>query len=65
MHLTRKNVSESVPGQEEGSTRKYQHEVEGVPEGTPETKCWYFPVLPNSNQCTDIIHFIKVIKLLS
>ena len=26
--------TESVPRQEEGSTVKYQHKVEGVPEGT-------------------------------
>ena len=29
------------------------------PEGTPETECWYFPVLPNSSQGTDIIQFVK------
>ena len=33
------------------------------PEGTPETECWYFPVLPDSSQGTDIIQFIKVMKL--
>ena len=33
------------------------------PEGTPETECWYFPVLPDSSQSTDIIQFIKVMKL--
>ena len=43
--------SESVPRREEGTTGKYQHEVEG----SPETKCWYFSVLPYSSQGTDII----------
>ena len=33
------------------------------PEGTPKTECWYFPVLPDSSQGTDIIQFIKVMKL--
>ena len=33
------------------------------PERTPETECWYFPVLPNSSQGTDIIQFVKVMKL--
>ena len=33
------------------------------PEGTPETECWYFPVLPDSSQGTDIIQLIKVMKL--
>ena len=33
------------------------------PEGTPETECWYFPVFPDSSQGTDIIQFIKVMKL--
>ena len=32
-------------------------------EGTPETECWYFPVLPDSSQGTDIIQFVKVMKL--
>ena len=44
------NSTESVPRQKEGSTGKYQHEVEE----TPETECWYFPVLPNSSQGTEI-----------
>ena len=50
---------ESVPRREEGSTGKYQHEVEG----TPETKCWCFPVLPDSSQGTDINQFVKVMKV--
>ena len=29
------------------------------PKGTPETECWYFPVLPDSSQGTDIIQFLK------
>ena len=33
------------------------------PEGTPETECWYFPVLPDSSQGTDIIQLVKVMKL--
>ena len=37
---------------------KKKHEVEG----TPETECWYFPVLPDLNKCTDIIQFLKVMK---
>ena len=31
------------------------------PEGTPETECWYFPVVPDLSQGTDIN--IKVLKL--
>ena len=57
------NCTDHVPWREEGSTGKYQHEVLGVPEGTPETEYWYFPVLPDLSQGTDIIQFIKVIKL--
>ena len=49
------NSTESVPRREEGSTGKYQHDV--------ETECWYFPVLPDLSQGTDIIKFIKVMKL--
>ena len=30
---------ESVPRREEGSTGKYQHEVEGVPEGAARGNC--------------------------
>ena len=59
IHCTVLYCTESVPRQEEGSTGKFQHEVEG----TLETKCWYFPVLPDSSQGTDIIQFIKVVKL--
>ena len=55
----RHHCTVSVPRPEEGSTGKYQHEVEG----TPKTECWYFPVLPNLSQDTDIIQFIKVMKL--
>ena len=58
LYCTELCCTESVPRQEEGSTGKYQHEVEGVPE------CWYFPVLPNSSQGTDIIQFIKVMKFM-
>ena len=58
----------SVPRQEEGSTGKYQHEVKGVPEGAargnPLTECWYFPVLPDSSQGTDITQFIMLVLLL-
>ena len=62
-HLTAMPCIESVPWLEEGSTGKYQHEVEEGPEGTPETKCWQFPVLPDSSQGTDIIQFINVMNL--
>ena len=58
----------SVPRREEGSTGKYQHEVKGVPEGAargnPSTECWYFPVLPDSSQGTDITQFIMLVLLL-
>ena len=33
------------------------------PKGTPETKCWYFSVLLDLSQGTDIIQFMKVMKL--
>ena len=33
------------------------------PEGTPKIECWYFPVLADLTRCTDIIQFLKVIKL--
>ena len=58
--------TEFVPRREEGSTGKYQHEVEfprAQPKGTPETEFLYFPVLPEWSQGTDIIPFIKVMKL--
>ena len=32
-------------------------------EGTPETERWYFSVLHDSSQGTDIIQFIKAMKL--
>ena len=32
-------------------------------DGTPKTECGYFPILPNSNKGTDIIGFVKVMKL--
>ena len=57
---------ESVPRREEGSTGKYQH-VEGVPEGTArgnfQDRMLVFSILPDSSQGTDIIQFIKVMKL--
>ena len=60
--------TESVHRREEGSTGKYQHEVKGVPEGAargnPSTECWYFPVLPDSSQGTDITQFIMLVLLL-
>ena len=60
--------TESVHRREEGSTGKYQHEVKGVPEGAargnPLTECWYFPVLPDSSQGTDITQFIMLVLLL-
>ena len=46
---------------DERSTGKYQHEVEEV----PKTECLYFPVLPDLSQGTDIIKFIKGMKLSS
>ena len=50
---------ESVPRQEEGSTGKYQHEVEGVPKGATRgnyrDQMLVFPVLPYLSQGTDII----------
>ena len=58
LHCTVLHCTESVPRREEGSTGKYQHEVEG----TPKTKCWYFPLLPDSSQGTEIIQFINVMK---
>ena len=57
----------SVPRREEGSTGKYQHEVEGVPEGAARgnsrDRMLVFSVLPDLSQGTDIIQFIKVMKL--
>ena len=48
----------------QGNTSMRSREFPRVqPEGTPETECWYFPVLPNSSQGTDIIQFINVMKL--
>ena len=32
------------------------------PEGSPETECWYFPVLPDSSQGIGIIQFLKVMN---
>ena len=34
------------------------------PEGTPLTECWYFPVLPDLSQGTDITQFIMLVLLL-
>ena len=51
MKFTVLQCIESVPRQEEGSTGKYPHEGEGV----PETECWYFSVLLESSQGTNII----------
>ena len=31
-----------------------------LPKGTLENECWYFHVLTNLSQCTDIIQFLKV-----
>ena len=54
---------ESVPRREEGSTRKYQHEVEEVPEGAARwnsrDRVLVFSVLPDSSQGTDSILLIK------
>ena len=62
------HCTEFAPRLEEGSTGKYQHEVErfqrAQPEGTPLTSCSYFPVLPDLSQGTDIIQLIKVIKFM-
>ena len=55
--------TESVPRREEGSTGKYQHEVEGVPEGAARDQMLVFSVLPDLSQGTDIIQLIKVMKL--
>ena len=59
--------TESVPRREEGSTGKYQHEVEGVPEGAARGNSWdrmlVFSCNPDSSQGTDIIQLIKVMKL--
>ena len=48
--------------QENTSTRSKEF-PRAQPKGTPETKCWYFPVLPDLSQGTDIIQFLKVMKL--
>ena len=62
-----KQCIESVPRREEGCTGKYQHEVEIVPEGTArgnsQDRILVFSVLPDSGQGTDIVQFIKVMKL--
>ena len=58
---------ESVPRREEGSTGKYQHEVEGVPEGAAQgnyrDRMLVFFCTLESSQGTDIIQLIKVMKL--
>ena len=59
--------TESEPRREEGSTGKYQNEVEGVPEGAARgnspDRMLLFSVLLDLSQGTDIIQFIKVMKL--
>ena len=61
------DCTESVPRQEEGSTGKYQQEVEGVPEeaaqGNSRDQMLVFSCTLDSSQGTDIIQFIKVMKL--
>ena len=37
--------------------------VQGNTSMRSKTECWYFPVLPDSSRCTDIIQFLKVVKL--
>ena len=54
---------ESVPRQEEGSTGKYQNKVEGVPWGAARDRMLVFSCTPDMSQGTDIIQFIKVMKL--
>ena len=34
------------------------------PEGTPSAESWYFPVLPDLSQCTDITQFLMLVLLL-
>ena len=48
----------------QGNTSMRSREfLRAQPEGTPETECWYFTVLPDLSQGTDIIQFVKVMKL--
>ena len=51
LYCTALYYTETVPRREEGSTGNYQHDYEV--EGTPETECWYFTVLPDSSHATD------------
>ena len=66
VHSTVMYSTESVPRREEGSTGKYQHEVEGghkgAARGNSRDQMLVFSVLPDSSQVTDIIQLIKVMK---
>jgi hypothetical protein len=50
-------------GVQENTSMRSKEFLRAQPEGTPERKFWYFPELPASSQGTDIIQFIKVMKL--
>ena len=42
-------------GVQENTSMRLREFPRAQVEGTPELECWYFPVLPNSSQGTDII----------
>ena len=50
-------------GLQRNTSMRLREFLRAQPEGTPETKCWYIPVLPDLSQGTNIIQFIKVMKL--
>ena len=69
--------TESVPRRKDGSIgklitasgrgsswgRSLREFLMAQPEGTPDTECWYFPVLPDSSQGTDIFQFLNVMNI--
>ena len=50
-------------GVQENTSMRSRKFPRAQPEGTPMTESWYFPVIPNLSQVTDIIQLIKMTKL--
>ena len=47
-------------GVQENTSLRSKEFLRAKPEGTHETECRYFPVLPDLSHSTDIIQFLKV-----
>ena len=58
MRFFRVNIVGSILG----CAKKCLFQGLAQPEGPPQTECWYFPVLPDLIQGTNIIIFLKIMK---